>query len=73
MDLKDFKADLFHTVVYDDGEFVVWEDCEREFRPNYFVFEKCSGDMIGRTNCSYYMGQVRQIIRYFKKMFQSKN
>ena len=73
MTLNDFEVDLFHTVVYDDGEFVVWEDCEREFRPNYFVFEKCSGDMIGRTNCSYYMGQVRQIIRYFKKMFQSKN
>lgn len=56
------RLDLFHQMVYDDGDFVAianYIDTPTE----YSVYEKNSGEWIGGTNCHYWEPQVRLIIK----------
>ena len=64
--------DLFHQVVYQDGEFTIWVDYTEKF-PQYRVYDSRTGVLAGLTNASYYMGACRRIMkdyRNYKKRMQ---
>lgn len=65
------KTDLFNQCVWSDGEFVVMASYFEMF-PVYRVYERRTMTEIGSTNFNYYMGQVRQIINHYKKLYESR-
>jgi hypothetical protein len=70
---KEMTFDLFRQVVWSDDDFMVIADYTPKW-PQYTVYERCTMQSIGTTNCNYYMGQVRQIIHMHKKrMIQEFN
>ena len=70
---KEMTFDLFCQVVWSDDDFIVIADYTPQW-PQYTVYERCTMQSIGTTNCNYYMGQVRQIIHMHKKrMIQEFN
>ena len=61
--------DLFRQVVWSDDDFMVIADYTPQW-PQYTVYERCTMEPIGTTNCCHYMGQVRQIISMHTKRFR---
>lgn len=56
------RLDLFHQMVYDDGDFVAIANYT-ETPTDYKVYEKQSGEYVGGTNCHYWEPQVRLVIK----------
>lgn len=65
------RIDLFHQLVYDDGDFVAIAN-HIDTPSQYSVYEKDTGEWIGGTNSEHWEAQVRVIIRYRIKWLQSK-
>ena len=53
--------DLFHQLVYDDGDFMIEADYDNMF-PQYYVYYNRTGEMVGTTNSNHYMPQCRLIM-----------
>ena len=64
------RIDLFNQAVWSDSDFVVMASYFEMF-PVYRVYERRTMTEIGSTNCHYYMGQVRQIINEYKKIYDN--
>lgn len=56
------RTDLFHQLVYDDGDFVVIAN-HFDIPSQYSVYEKDTGEWIGGTNSEHWEAQVRVIIK----------
>lgn len=57
----DKTFDLFHQLVYDDGDFMIEADYDNMF-PQYYVYYNHTGEIIGTTNAIHYMPQCRLIM-----------
>jgi hypothetical protein len=60
------KIDLFNQPVWNDGEYMVIANFT-EVWPQYYVYELRTGQAIGTTNATNYMGTCRMIINDFNR------
>jgi hypothetical protein len=63
------KTDLFHQPVYADSDFMVIANYTGDSGPypQYFVYELRTGQAIGTTNATNYMGTCRMIMNEYTK------